>query len=325
MIKFYFFLCILFTSLSFAEDRRPDKNKLKVMTYNPYFLWDGKAPEECKHQNAIKSLPWFNKPDVAKQHMAEVAEIIKNNNPDIINFIEVESINSLKILNDNFLQGLGYKAYMKDNNKSGVCQDVGILTRIDPITIDRDESRINDSSGKSKGVRKNYYAKFHVNNHKIALIGAHFKAIPSNKSYKEYREIQARIISNRANELRKSGYLPIVLGDFNDFDSKVLDRNNNVSLTNTLKILSGQNTYSKTEDDLFNIAKLINKNDRYTAIFDEDKDGMLESFDPDELSSLDHLLIDKKLIQYIDNAYIDHTSALKKTLDHRAVIVEFNL
>lgn len=314
---------MLYSSSLIAEDRRHDKSTLKVMTYNAYFLWDGKEPEECSHNNAIKGLPWFNNSEKAKQHMAEVASVIKNNNPDIINFVEVENIEALKMLNNNFLSDMGYKAYMKDNNKNGVCQDVGMLTRIDPEEIDRDKSRLDHSSGKTKGVRKNYYAKFNINGKKIALIAGHFKAIPSDKSSKEYRELQARIISNRANELRKEGYLPIVLGDFNDFDSNVLDRNSNVSITKTLKILSGKNTYSKSEDDLFNVAKLINKNDRYTAIYDEDGDGMLESYDPDELSSLDHLFIDKGLLQYVENAYIDHTAPLKKKLDHRPIVVEF--
>lgn len=320
-----FVLILLAVAISFeslSEDRRTDTSRLTVMTYNTYFMWDGLAPEDCKTNRAIKFLPWFNDPQKAAVHMAEIADVIKNNNPDIVSLVEIEGFDALQKLNTTYLKGMGYKVYMKDDNHRGICQDVGILTRIDPIEINRDKSRRKNSEDKTKGVRKNYYATFEINNHKIALIGGHFKAHPTVEANREYRNIQATILSDRADKLREEGFLPIILGDFNDFDSKTYDRNSNETITRTLKILRGDNTKTHS-DDMFNVANLISHSDRYTAAWDEDGDGLFEFFDPDELSSLDHLLIDKMLMPFVENAYIDHTAPLKKTLDHRPVVVVF--
>lgn len=90
-----------------AADRRTDKNTLTIMTYNTYFMWDGVAPEDCSTRDSTKKLPWFNNPEKAKRHMAEIADVIKNNNPDIINLVELESLDYLNILNNEFLQGFG--------------------------------------------------------------------------------------------------------------------------------------------------------------------------------------------------------------------------
>lgn len=318
LISFLFLNFICLSSL--AEDRRTDPSSLTIMTYNTYFMWDGDLPEDCQSRDPIKRLPWFNDPGKALEHMADIAAVIKNNDPDMVNLVELESLAALEKLNNTFLKDSGYKAYMIGNNRNGVCQDVGLLTRIDPLeALARDKSRIDNSEGKSKGVRKNYYAKFEINSHKIALIGGHFKAIPDDKSSKEYREIQATILSDRADTLRSEGFLPIILGDFNDFDSHTLDRNRNRSITRTLKILRGGNTKTR-QDDLLNVMQLISQPDRYTAVYDHDRDGLLESYDPDELSAIDHLLIDRQLTPFLERAYIDHTAPLNKHLDHRPIV-----
>lgn len=47
--KFFFVLSLLLllsTGTAQAEDRRTDKTKLVIMTFNGEFLWDGISPEE---------------------------------------------------------------------------------------------------------------------------------------------------------------------------------------------------------------------------------------------------------------------------------------
>ena len=65
------------------------------MTLNAEFLWDGVEPEEGQVY-----FPWKNSESEAEEHMKEITKIIKQNNSDIVNLVEVENmdvLNSLKM------------------------------------------------------------------------------------------------------------------------------------------------------------------------------------------------------------------------------------
>ena len=95
-------LLLLFPASLLAEDRRTDTSRLSVMTINTLFMWDGVAPEEG---SSSIGFPWKGDPDAAKDHMEELAQLIKASNPDIINLVEVENLDALNLLNDTLLTG----------------------------------------------------------------------------------------------------------------------------------------------------------------------------------------------------------------------------
>ena len=286
------------------------------MTYNAEFLWDGRDPEE-----GISSIqfPWKGKPAAADAHMQAIANVILRNNPDIVNLVEVENLQTLKYFNNKFLPDQGYQPYLIKGKDTITGQDVALLSRIAPEKgkIARDNRK--GKSGKvTKSVSKNYYAKFEINGQKFALIGIHFLANPTSKGRKNQRQAQADAMRQLALDLRKDGYLPIILGDFNDFDGDVKDRSNSKPLTNVLSQLKTLGT--KTEnDDLINVLEFLGKRDRYTNFYDRNRNHKIEA--KSEYSAIDFILVAQELEDNIASVAIDHDYDPRKISDHFPIIV----
>jgi hypothetical protein len=88
-------------------DRRSDKTKLRLVQYNVEWLFiDYYSPMNCPGDGCT----WKNLTD-AQNHMDVVAKRIKEVNPDIINFCEVEGCDELNMLKDK-LDGT-YNSYLK--------------------------------------------------------------------------------------------------------------------------------------------------------------------------------------------------------------------
>lgn len=127
-----------------AADRRPDTSRLSIMTFNTEFMWDGIQPEE-----GTATFPWKGSPDEALEHMKQIAEVIKRNNPDIVNLVEVENEDAVKLLRDTFLSDRGYEIKFIQGKDSSTGQDLALLTRIDPVEFNRI-----GSSAKHPGARR---------------------------------------------------------------------------------------------------------------------------------------------------------------------------
>ncbi len=301
-----------------AADRRNDTTKLSIMTYNVEFLWDGITPEE-----GVATFPWKNNQTAADAHMREIADVIINNDPDIINLVEVENIDALTRLNDNFLSDRGYKPYLIKGKDGATGQDVALLTRIDPETqnIQRDD-RKGQSNGISKSVSKNYYAKFDIDGNKLALVGLHFLAQPLSKRLQNKRQAQADAIRQVVLDLRSDNYMPIVLGDFNDYDGDFLDKNNNRPITNVLAQLKNLGT-DDTADDLINTIEFVSKSERYTSYYDPNNDGEIQ---PDkEFTAIDFIVLPQELKSSVRAVTIDHSYDPREVSDHFPVMVSLNL
>src|SRR5262249_21759314 len=141
-----------------AEDRRPDKSVLVIMTFNAEFLWDGVQPED-----GDATFEWKGSQSEAEEHMSRIAAAIAQSNPDIVNLVEVENLQALTTVNNKFLPGRGYTPFLVDGTDTATGQDVALLTRIDPENsqIERD-NRQGHAGGVSKGLSKNYIARFRV-------------------------------------------------------------------------------------------------------------------------------------------------------------------
>ncbi len=72
------------------------------MAWNVEFLWDGRAPEEGKID-----FEWKGSPGKAEAHMADVAAIVKADDPDILHLSEVENKRALDTFNEKLLADSG--------------------------------------------------------------------------------------------------------------------------------------------------------------------------------------------------------------------------
>ncbi|SYZ71900.1 exported hypothetical protein [Candidatus Zixiibacteriota bacterium] len=310
-------VCLFWVSASIAADRRIDTTKLKIMTYNAEFLFDGLDPE------GQADFPWKNSPDEARTHMASIAEIIKAANADIVNLVEVEDLSVLDTLNSVFLSGYGYMPYLVKGTDTYTRENVGLLTRIDPIegAVHRSEEK-GTSGSVMKSVSKHYYTTIQVNGRDITLIGIHLLAIPGNESRKLQREAQADAIRKLAVAQTPQGGEIIIMGDCNDYDPDCFDMASDMPITTVLSQLKEMDQ-GTSSDNLVSVicAKQYPQNLRYTSWWDKNNNGVAE---PGEYSSIDHVLISPELATYLAFVDINHSYDPAKVSDHFPVVAEFN-
>lgn len=301
-----------------AADRRPDKTTLTVMALNCEFLWDGVAPEEGA---ASVTFPWKGDQKLAEAHMKQVANLILRGNPDIISLEETENLHAVQVLNDKFLAGRGYKPYFIQGTDTFTGQDVALLTRIDPDSgkIERDD-RIGTTGKDTSGVSKNYFAKLTVGSTKIALIGLHLLAQPTNVKRMAKRQAQADVIRNLAVDLTKQGRQVIVLGDFNDWDGDPasIDFKDDKPISTVLATIRGMDP-ANPSDNLVNAASFMPKDARYSDFWDQNNDNLIQS--PQEFSMIDHILLSPALAAEVEDAYIPHDDDPRVVSDHFPVVV----
>ena len=307
-------------ALQLDPDRRPDKSSLVLMTLNAEWLWDGIAPEDG--QVRPDEVDWIGSPVRAAEHMKAVAELISSANPDIVLLCEVENLKALETLNERYLEGKGYRAYLVEGKDTHTGQDVGLLTRLDPIGggISRDD-RKGKSGARTKSVSKNLIARFESQGSKLAVIGVHFLANPTDKGRKPDREAQADAVRGMARDLWNEGYWVVVMGDLNDFDGAkdALDKKGSKPITNVLKTIRDLDPKDPT-DDLLNAASRIPQDKRYTCFFDRNKDGEI---DPEtEYDAIDHVLLSRPLYHRIRDVRILHDHDPRKVTDHFPIVVK---
>ena len=304
----------------FAEDRREDKTKLTLMSFNVEFMWDGLPPEEGSDD---VTFPHKGNPKLAAEKMAKIAEIIREHEPDIASLYEVENLDALKLLNEKFLEGMGYKAYLKNGRDTFTGQDVGILTRIDPDEPLWREDRPGESGYSRKAPSKNYIAKFTISGEQIAIIGVHFYSRPTDRRRLHDRQAQARSILRAAKELDAEGYHVIIAGDINDYDGsrEASDHTSNKPITKVLAELKGMDPTTE-DDDLVNIAQFVPKNRRYTCHWDKNRNGKIDG--RGELPSIDRILIAPELAERVDSAEFINKYNPVGISDHFPIMVTIN-
>jgi exonuclease III len=334
MIAFTFVLfLIFFIDMGFAADtecpavtseggdRRADKNKLRLVQYNVEWLFiDYYSSSNCPGSGCT----WKNQ-SAAETHMNYVSSIIKDINPDIINFCEIEGCDELNILKSE-LGDNSYNPYLLKGTDTSTGQNVGMLTRIDPIrNLYRTEMKYNYPIAGSKcgytdsgstGVSKHYITEFNFNNMDVAFISAHLIAIPTEPSRCAQREGQASILRSVIADYIGRDYEVIIMGDFNDFDGTVLDVNSNKPTSQVLDILKGQY-------QLFSVAETVPQNQRYSDWYDSDDNCNTQS--SKDYSMIDHVLVTSGIQKYIANVTFYHkysTSCSSYNSDHYPVIVD---
>lgn len=315
-------------TVTFAGDRRTNKNKVRLVQYNVEWLFiDYYSAMNCPGSGCT----WVNQSE-AQTHMDYVSKAIQQLNPDIINLCEVEGCDELTMLQSK-LDGT-YIPYLKKGTDTSTGQNVGMLTRIDPImNLYRTEQKYNyplrDSScgytgvTSSTGVSKHYITEFSFNNYNIALISAHLIAIPTDSSRCAQREAQASILQSVIYDYINEGYEVIMMGDFNDYDAEIMDINNNKPTSIVLDILKGFKGDAAGHYQLYSVAEEIMQNQRYSDWWDSDNNCNTSS--QKDFSMIDHILVTDAIRKNIENVFIYHgydEFCGKYNSDHFPVVVD---
>ena len=312
-----------------SGDRRTNKNSLRIIQYNVEWLFvDYNSNAKCPGTGC----PWTTT-DNAKTHLSYVANVIKGLNPDIINFCEIEGCDELNMLktelNDN-----SYNPYLKQGTDTSTGQNVGILTRIDPlVSLYRTEERISypvqgskcgyTGSSSTSGVSKHYITEFNLNGLKTALIGAHLLAYPTDSTRCAEREAQAQVLQNVIYSYISKGYEVIFLGDLNDFDAEVPDINSDKPISYVLDTLKGLFGTKKGTYTLTNAASKIAQSERYSYWYDSDNN--CDTSSQKDYSMIDHVLMSSKIFNKISKVSIYHgykEYCDKLNSDHYPVVVD---
>jgi exonuclease III len=311
-------------------DKRTDKTKLRLVQYNVEWLFiDYYSAMDCPGNGCT----WHTTDD-AKTHMSYVSNIIKTLQPDIINFCEVEGCDELNMLKEQL--DPSYYSYLKKGTDTGTGQNVGMLTKVDPlVSLYRSEEKIEypisgtkcgatDASGTS-GVSKHYITEFNLGGLDVVLIGAHLLAIPTDPARCVQREAQAQVLQNIVSSYIQRDYEIILMGDMNDYDTEVLDLNFNKPTSRVLDIMKGLDGQQKGTYNLTNVAYKIEQSERYSDWWDSDNNCNTAS--QKDLSMIDHILVTSKIDDKIINAYIYHgykEYCGKWDSDHYPIVIDLN-
>jgi exonuclease III len=312
-----------------SDDRRQNKNSLRIVQYNVEWLFvDYNSNAKCPGSGC----PWTTVSN-AQTHLSYVANVVKGLNPDIINFCEIEGCDELNMLisalNDN-----SYNPYLKEGTDTSTGQNVGLLTRIDPlVNLYRSEERISypvpgskcgyTGSSSTSGVSKHYITELNLNGIKTALIGAHLLAYPTDKTRCAEREAQAQVLQNVIYGYITKGYEIIFLGDLNDFDAEVPDINSDKPISYVLDTLKGLFGAKKGTYTLTNAASKMAQSERYSDWYDSDSNCATSS--QKDYSMIDHVLMSSKIFSKVSKVSIYHgykEYCDKLNSDHYPVVID---
>ena len=320
--------CPVVTSVG---DRRSNKSKLRLVQYNVEWLFiDYYSNMDCPGNGCT----WKNTTE-AETHLSYVSKVIHDLNPDIINFCEIEGCDELNMLKTS-LDDNTYMPYLKQGTDTSTGQNVGMLTRVDPVvslyrTEDRYDYPIYGSTcgytgTGSTGVSKHYITEFKLSNMNIALIGAHFVAYPTDSSRCAQREGQASVLQSVIANYVSKGYEVIVIGDLNDFDGVVLDVNSNKPTSQVLNILKGDFGEYKGKYELISAAENVQQSERYSDWYDSDNNCNTAS--NKDYSMIDHVLVTSGIKNKISDVYFYHgypEFCGSYNSDHYPVVIDLNI
>jgi exonuclease III len=303
---------------------------LRLVQYNVEWLFiDYYSSSNCPGNGCT----WHTLSD-AQTHLSYVVNVIKTLQPDIINFCEIEGCDELNMLKEQL--DLSYNPYLKKGTDTSTGQNVGMLTKIDPlVSLYRSEERVSypisgtqcgstTVSGTS-GVSKHYITEFKIASMNVAMIGAHLLAIPTDPSRCVQREAQAQVLQNIVSSYIQKGYEIILIGDMNDYDAEVLDLNLDKPTSRVLDIMKGLDGQKEGTYILTNIATKIAQSDRYSDWWDSDNNCNTNS--QKDLSMIDHILVTSNIMKKITSAYIYHgyrEYCGKWDSDHWPVVIDIN-
>ena len=279
--------------------------------------------------------------------------------PEVVSRAGVEAVVSLlheKGLGD-------YRGYHVDGRDAFSGFDVAVVARIEPDLVDGERIRIRVPPKRPRGsadrrggaadagvdadtdwLRQGYsfvddagvtrreeavlqrhaLAFFTVRGRRIGILGLHLKSNPSDAASNAQRSAEtaiAREIIRR--EILGRGYLPVVLGDLNDYDPDVpMADAGRRTRTTVLRDLKDVDPAAEGAE-LVNAARFIPRvADRYTSHWDFNENGAADA--DDVFTMIDHVLLHRDLVPALTRAFICHAVDLDVS-DHFPVVVDLDL
>lgn len=279
-------------------------------------------------------------------HIERVANLIETLDPDVLNLLEVTSKQAVDLIVEVLHEkGLtDYRGYHIDSNDTFTGLDVAVITKIPLDEVDGKSIRTFFSGGDDPTYRRAIHFRARngrmindttslsrnsmyfltVGGCKLGFLGLHLKAVPDDEYSNAKRTGEAEIARALVrSEIVRRGYLPIVLGDLNDYDPDVPDRdearNPETTVLKDLKDFDPE----RPGPELVNAASRIARQaDRYSNHWDWNENG---ADDPQDVyTMIDHILLAKELMPYVTRAFICH-SVSADVSDHFAVVVDLQL
>jgi endonuclease/exonuclease/phosphatase family metal-dependent hydrolase len=293
-----------------------------------------------------------------RRHLERIAAVIETLDPDILVMPEVvskEGVDAVAaILRE---KGLGdFRGYHVDGADQFSGFDVAVFSRIEPDEIDGQRIRIFvpakrrsreeaggepaaddwlrqpykfvDARGAARSeeavLQRHAVACFTVCGRKLGLLGLHLKSNPSDVGSNAQRTAETRIARDIIRrELVAEGYLPIVLGDLNDYDPDVpMADGVRTTQTTVLRDLKDYDSAAPGVELVNAAARIPRVADRYTSHWDFNENGAADG--EDVYTMIDHVLLHRDLEPAISRAFICHAVGLDVS-DHFPVVVDLDL
>ena len=284
---------------------------VRVATLNAEFLFDGEGNE------GDATFPWKGDPAKARAHRDDIAAVVRQLDADLVLLPESENQRVLELMIAESLADMGYTAHLVDGRDTFTGQDVGLLSRLPVEAVGRTDEQLEVGvSGRLYGVSKNLWARVRIGETPVTLIGVHFLARPLDAERQPRRETQAEVIRRLVEAEMAAGREVIALGDFNDFDGSVADRAGSAPISSVMEIV--KRAGPGPDDDLVNVLGDVPQAERYTALYDRNRNERVE---PGELSAIDHLLLSPALYARVREVRFVHSHDPLRVSDHFPIVV----
>ncbi|HEX9951606.1 MAG TPA: endonuclease/exonuclease/phosphatase family protein [Rubricoccaceae bacterium] len=284
---------------------------MRIASFNGEFLFDGEGDE------GQADFPWKGDPEASRAHRDAVGRVVRMLDADIVMMPETENLHALTLLNTESLADMGYTPYLVPGQDAFTGQNLGLLARVPVDTTGRTDERVAVGvSDRLYGVSKNLFARLTLGGVPVTIIGVHFLAQPDNPERQPQREAQGEVIRRLVAAEAAAGRQLVVMGDFNDFDDRVLDRRGSVPITNVLATI--KRAGDGPADDLVNVISDIPQAERYTSLYDRNSDDVIG---PDDLSAIDHILLSPALYARVRDVRYVHAHDPRTVTDHFPIVV----
>lgn len=314
---------------SVIEDRRDTLSRWTLAQFNVEWLFT-EPYKDCPGNGCS----WSTQED-EYIHLETIAKRLSYIDADTVHLCEVQSCTQLNQLIE-MLPRSDYRAYLIKGTDSYTGQNVGLLTRIDPIRpLERTETRVSFPIQDSKcgytgdpgteGVSKHLISEFIVNNKSFTIVGAHLLSKPNDPVACTKREAQAQVLQNVIYNYTIQNKNIILLGDLNDYDEDIPDVNSDVPNSSVLRIIRGYEGVYNGQYELFSVGNDTVQSELYTEWWDQSGDCFSDS---SEYSAIDHVLLSKELYKEVINVryYHDYNESCDTyDSDHYPIILQLNV